>query len=101
MGAIGPMNPDAAGGPPGRQPGGPLATLLAAIARGPFTARARRELLFCLIEAPLGLALLVIPAALSIEGVVLQLLSKGGTSPPPRAGWRSAACSPFCSFWGS
>ena len=86
MGAIGPMNPDAAGGPPGRQPGGPLATLLAAIARGPFTARARRELLFCLIEAPLGLALLVIPAALSIEGVVLQLLSKGGTSPAAK-GW--------------
>ena len=86
MGAIGPVNPDAAGGPPGRQPGGPLATLLAAIARGPFTARARRELLFCLIEAPLGLALLVIPAALSIEGVVLQLLSKGGTSPAAK-GW--------------
>jgi signal transduction histidine kinase len=80
MGAIGPVNPNAAGGPPGRQPGGPLATLLAAIARGPFTARARRELLFCLIEAPLGLALFAIPAALSIEGVVLQL-SKGATSP--------------------
>ncbi len=79
MGAIGPVNPDAAGGLPGRQPGDPLTTLLAAIARGPFTARARRELLFCLIEAPLGLALLAIPGALSIEGVVLQL-SKGATS---------------------
>jgi signal transduction histidine kinase len=85
MGAIGPVNPDVAGGPPGPQPGGPPATLLAAIARGPFTARARRELLFCLIEAPLGLALLAIPAALSIEGVVLQLLSKGATS--PASGW--------------
>jgi signal transduction histidine kinase len=81
MGTIGPVNPDAAGGPPGRQPGGPLAALLAAIARAPFTARARRELLFCLIEAPLGLAVLAIPAALSVEGVVLQLLSKGVTSP--------------------
>jgi signal transduction histidine kinase len=80
MGAIGPVNPAVAGGPPGHQPGGPLATLLAAIVRGPFTARARRELLFCLIEAPLGLALLAIPAALSIEGVVLQL-SKGAASP--------------------
>jgi signal transduction histidine kinase len=84
MGAIGPVNPDAAGGLPGRQPGSPLATLLAAIARGPFTGRARRELLFCLIEAPLGLALLAIPAALSIEGVVLQL-SKGAAS--PARGW--------------
>jgi signal transduction histidine kinase len=100
MGAIGPMNPDAAPaseppappastgppaspaspGPPGRQPDGPLATLLIAAARAPFTARARRELLFCLIEAPLGLVLLALPAALSIEGVVLQLLSKGATS---------------------
>jgi signal transduction histidine kinase len=84
MGAIGPVNPDATGGPPRGQPGGPLATLLAAIALGPFTARARRELLFCLIEAPLGLALLAIPAALSIEGVVLQL-SKGAAS--PARGW--------------
>ena len=79
MDASGPVNPDTVGGLPGRQPGGPLATLLGAIARGPFTARARRELLFCLIEAPLGLALLAVPAALSIEGVVLQL-SKGATS---------------------
>jgi signal transduction histidine kinase len=84
MGAIGPVNPDVAGGLPGRQPGSPLATMLAAIARGPFTGRARRELLFCLIEAPLGLALLAIPAALSIEGVVLQL-SKGAAS--PARGW--------------
>jgi signal transduction histidine kinase len=85
MGAIGPVNPDAAGGPPGRQPGGPLAALLAAIARGPFTARARRELLFCLIEVPLGLALLALPAALSLEGVVLQLLSTGDAR--PARGW--------------
>jgi signal transduction histidine kinase len=86
MGAIGPVNPEAAaaGGPPGRQPGGPLATLLAVIARASFTARARRELLFCLIEAPLGLALLAIPAALSIEGVVLQL-SRG--APSLAKGW--------------
>jgi signal transduction histidine kinase len=90
MGAIGPVNPDAAGRPPGRQPGGPLATLLAAIARGPFTTRAGRELLFCLIEAPLGLAVLAIPAALSIEGVVLQLLSKGATS--PARGWLAIGC---------
>jgi signal transduction histidine kinase len=90
MGAIGPVNPDASGWPPGRQPGGQLATLLAAIARGPFTARARRELLFCLIEAPLGLALLLVPAALSIEGVVLQLLSKGAAS--PARGWLAIGC---------
>jgi signal transduction histidine kinase len=90
MGAIGPVNPDAAGWPPGRQPGGQLATLLAAMARGPFTARARRELLFCLIEAPLGLALLLVPAALSIEGVVLQLLSKGAAS--PARGWLAIGC---------
>ncbi len=85
MGAIGLVNPETAGGPPGRKPGGSLATLIAAIARGPFTARARREMLFCLIEAPLGLALLAIPVALSIEEVVLQLLSKGVTA--PAKGW--------------
>jgi signal transduction histidine kinase len=85
MGAIGPVNPDAAGGPPGRQPGGPLATLPGIVARTPFTARARRELLFCLIEVPLGLALLILPAALSLEGVVLQLLSARHTT--PARGW--------------
>ncbi|HTZ28036.1 MAG TPA: sensor domain-containing protein [Streptosporangiaceae bacterium] len=85
MGAIGPVNPDAAGGPPGRQPGGSPATLPAVIARTPFTARARRELLFCLIEVPLGLVLLALPAALSLEGVVLQLLSTGAAK--PARGW--------------
>jgi signal transduction histidine kinase len=85
MGTTGPVNQAAAGGPPGRQPDGPLATLLIAAARAPFTARARRELLFCLIEAPLGLALLALPAALSIEGVVLQALSTGDTR--PARGW--------------
>jgi signal transduction histidine kinase len=89
MGAIGPVTPDAAGGPPGRQPGGPLAMLLAVIARTPFTARTRRELLFCLIEVPLGLALLALPAALSLEGVVLQLLSAGDTR--PARGWLAIA----------
>jgi signal transduction histidine kinase len=85
MGAAGPVNQATAGGPPGRRPDGPPATLLVAVARAPFTARARRDLLFCLIEAPLGLALFAIPAALSIEGIVLQLLSKGVTS--PARGW--------------
>jgi signal transduction histidine kinase len=84
MGAIGPVNPDAAGGPPGRQPGGPLVTLLETIARTPFTARTRRELLFCLIEVPLGLAVLAVPAALSIDGLVAQA-SRGPTT--PGRGW--------------
>jgi signal transduction histidine kinase len=81
MGAVGPVNPAAAGGPPGRRPDSPLATLLISVARAPVTARTGRELLFCLIEAPLGLALLAVPfAAVAIEGIV-SMLSRGVAIP--------------------
>jgi signal transduction histidine kinase len=97
MGAIGPVNPEAAaaGGPPGRHPDGPLAALLIAAARGPFTARARRELLFCLIEAPLGLALLAVPFVL--VGVLLggRLLVLGTTSPRHGASEPPAGVLPY------
>jgi len=44
------------------------------VARTPFTARALRELWFCLIEVPLGLCVLIIPAALPLT---VALLTQG------------------------
>jgi signal transduction histidine kinase len=63
----------------------PVAAAARAVARTPFTVRALRELLFCLIEAPLGLCVLIIPAALA--GTV-ALLTQGGHRParPPFLG---------------
>jgi signal transduction histidine kinase len=91
MGAFGPVNPGAASGPPGRGPGGPPVQLNAsgspsasarpkvpaaltaarALLRAPFTPRARRDLLFCLVEAPLGLCILAAPLVLA--GVLFPL----------------------------
>lgn len=56
----------------------PVAAAARAVARTPFTARALRELLFCLIEAPLGLCVLIIPAALAFT---VALLTQGGHRP--------------------
>jgi signal transduction histidine kinase len=64
VGVTGLMSPVVASQSPGRRPGGGLARGIGAAARAPFTARARRELLFCAAEAPLGLAVLVVPVAL-------------------------------------
>jgi len=109
MGAFGPVNPGTASGPPGHGPGGPSAapvppsapvqgsapvrgsapvppgapaalTAAGALLRAPFTARARRELLFCLVEVPLGLcifAALLVPAAVLL---VLRLAVYGTKS---------------------
>jgi signal transduction histidine kinase len=104
MSSTGPVNPAAAGeppgspgssglpglpGPPGRAPGGSpvvpsaqAAVTMAAWAalRAPFTARARRELLFCLVEAPFGFCFLAAPLVLA--GVLLPLrLVVYGTQP--------------------
>src|ERR1700729_2166915 len=65
MGVPGRVNPATSGGLPGRGPGGSLAALPAAVVRAPFTARAARDLLFCLAEAALGLAVLAAPFALA------------------------------------
>lgn len=48
-----------------------------AAARAPFTARARRELLFCAAAAPLGLCVLVVPVALTGLPVTVTLLAHG------------------------
>jgi signal transduction histidine kinase len=114
MGTTGPVNPAAAGEPPGRGPGGSpaapgarpaasapaapsaqaaqaapsapgaqaaVAAAAGAALRAPFTARTARELLFCLAEAALALALLAVPFALAGLAFVARLLA-GGTIPP-------------------
>ena len=63
-------------------PENPAAAALA-VARAPFTGRAWRELLFCAIEAPLGLCALVFPIALVALPSGVALLSDGG---PVRSG---------------
>jgi signal transduction histidine kinase len=89
MSSTGPVNPAAAGeppGPPGRSRGGSpaapsaeaaVAMVAWAALRAPFTARARRELLFCLVEAPLGLCLLAAPLVLAGVLLVLRVLVFG------------------------
>jgi signal transduction histidine kinase len=61
MGTIGPMTPATSSPPPGSRPGGGPAALARALALEPFTLRARRELLFCLVGIPLGFLLVVAP----------------------------------------
>jgi signal transduction histidine kinase len=56
---------------------------LAAAARAPFTAQARRELLFCALEGLLGLCVLVAPVALTGLPLVVTLLAYG-TQPAHR-----------------
>jgi signal transduction histidine kinase len=91
MGNTGPVNSAAVSAPPRRRQGGALAVLPGAALRAPFTARAGRDLLFCLVEVPLGLCVLAIPAVLA--GVLLPVrLLVYGTSPSagavrPAAAW--------------
>jgi signal transduction histidine kinase len=86
MSSTGPVNPAAAGEPSGHGPGGSPAApsaqaALAAVAwaalRAPFTVRARRELLFCLAEAPLGFCFLAAPVVLAGLVIVVRLLVYG------------------------
>ena len=91
MGSTGPVTP-AAGEPPGRGPGGSpagpgapsaaaaLTAVAVAAARAPVTARARRELLFCLVAAVLELAVLAVPFALLGLLLAVQLLTRGTRS---------------------
>jgi signal transduction histidine kinase len=82
MGVTGRVNPATTGGLPGHGPGGSLAALPAAALRAPFTARAARELLFCLAEAALGLAVLAAPFALSLAlGLLTGPRSAGRGAP--------------------
>jgi signal transduction histidine kinase len=63
----------------------PAAGLALAAARAPVSGRALRELLFCLIEVPLGLCVLVIPVALAGLPLSVTLLAHGGDLPPRAA----------------
>jgi signal transduction histidine kinase len=85
MGVTGRVNPATTGWPPGRGPGGSLAALSAAAVRAPFTARTARDLLFCLAEAALGLAVLAAPFALALA---LGFLTR------PRSAGRGSAGQP-------
>jgi signal transduction histidine kinase len=85
MTATGPVNP-AAAQPDGRGPGragGSPAAVAGAVLRAPFTGGAWRALLFCAIEVPLGLCILVIPIALTLLPLLVTLLAYGG--PPGRS----------------
>jgi signal transduction histidine kinase len=82
MGVTGRVNPATTGGLPGHEPGGSLAALPAAALRAPFTARTARELLFCLAEAAIGLAVLAAPFALSLAlGLLTGPRSAGRGAP--------------------
>jgi len=81
MGTTSPVNPAAGHEPPGGRPGGWVATLAGRLVRAPLTARTRRELLFCLTEAALGLAVLAVPFGLLALLVVVQRLTRGTTPP--------------------
>jgi signal transduction histidine kinase len=74
----GPVNPPSE--PPAQQPGGSptgFAAAARAAVRAPLSARALRELLFCAIEVPLGLCVLVFPLALAWLPLVVMLLTQG------------------------
>jgi signal transduction histidine kinase len=75
VGTTGPVNPAAAGS------GASPAALARAALRAPFTGWAWRTLLFCAIEVPLGLWILVFPIALAASPVAVALLA-GGPRPP-------------------
>jgi signal transduction histidine kinase len=80
MSSTGPANPPAASAPPGRQPGGSLAALSRHAVLAPFTARTRRELLFCLVEAPFGFCFLAAPLVLAAVVILVRLLVYGTRS---------------------
>jgi hypothetical protein len=76
------MDPVAARPPAVRRPAGGPAALARAAVCAPVSARARRELLFCLAEVPLGLCVLAVPVALAGLPLLAALLANGGQRPP-------------------
>src|SRR5215469_12443758 len=76
MGSASPVTRPAADRTPGDRAPGRLAA---------FSARAARELLFCLVEVPLGLCVLALPFVLSGSLFGLTLLVNG-SYPSPRSG---------------
>src|SRR5215472_15201209 len=80
MGSTGPVTSPAADQVSGGRPG--LVGLAREAVCAPVSARALRELAFCLIEVPLGLLVVAIPVGLGGLGLLVALLTHGG--PPPR-----------------
>jgi signal transduction histidine kinase len=77
VGVTGSASPVAAGQWPARRSGGGPARGAGAAARAPFTARARRELLFCAVEVPLGLSILMVPVAVTVLPLLVTLAVSG------------------------
>ena len=76
MGTIGPMTTAASSPPPGRWPGGGPVALARALLLEPFSGRALRELLFCLIGIPLGFATpLVAPSMVFVGALAVVALA--------------------------
>jgi signal transduction histidine kinase len=76
MGTIGRVSATTASPSPGSRAGGPAA-LARPLLLGPFTRRARRELLFCLAGIPLGLCVLVVPYLGVGVALAVALLTPG------------------------
>jgi len=89
------VNPVSAGQRPRHRDASGLATIAGAAVRSPFTPRAGRELVFCLVEVPLGLCPLVILAALSTLPLVVTLVAHGGRPPARTAGAHPAGVIAF------
>jgi signal transduction histidine kinase len=77
MGSIGSVSATTVAAPPGGRAGGPAA-LARSLVREPFTRRARRELLFCLVGIPLGLLTMVVPYWGVGFAQAVALLTPGG-----------------------
>jgi len=85
VGVSGRMGLVTAGPWPGGRDTGGLAGLARTVARTPFTARAGRDLLFCVIGVPLGLCVLMIPAVVSSLPFLVTLLTSGSHPAPHQA----------------
>ncbi len=96
MGSTGPVTRDT-GEPPvpsALRAGTALTAAAAAAVRAPFTARTRRDLLFCLIEVPLGLCVFAFPLALSGLLIAVRLLAYGAAPSIPASGAQPARVAP-------
>jgi len=71
-----------------------LTAATAAAVRAPFTARARRDLLFCLAEVPLSLAVFAFPLVLSGLLLTVRLLANGTSPSTPASGGRPPGVAP-------
>lgn len=85
---------DQAPGPGAPSARAALTTAAGAAGRAPFTARARRDLLFCLAEVPLGLAVFAFPFALFGLLLAVRLLAHGTAASAPASRANPAGVAP-------